>query len=144
MVSTFLYNKNRKGVEIMGSPKGKPHRKFTQEEKLSYIAGFQAAHISQSRFAKEHGLNVSVFRRWLQEYAEQGEEGLASHRNRCGNRYAALHTSKTLDEMGQLQLRMAKLEADVARLKKGYQVKGSGSRKEFVTGSGRSFRSSKI
>jgi hypothetical protein len=85
-----------------------------------------------------------MFQRWLQEYAEQGEEGLASHRNRCGNRYAALHTSKTLDEMGQLQLRMAKLEADVARLKKGYQVKGSGSQKEFVTGNGRSFKSSKI
>lgn len=143
MVSTFLYNKNRKGVESMGAPKGKPHRKFTQEEKLAYIAEFQAAHISQSKFAKEHELNLSMFKRWMKEYAEQGEEGLASHRNRCGNRYAALHTSKTLDEMGQLQLRMAKLEADVARLKKGYLVKGSGSRKEFVTGSGKSFKSSK-
>ena len=120
----------------MGAPKGKPHRKFTQEEKLAYIAEFQAAHISQSKFAKEHELNLSMFKRWMKEYAEQGKEGLASHRNRCGNRYAALHTSKTLDEMGQL-------EADVARLKKGYLVKGSGSRKEFVTGSGKSFKSSK-
>ena len=144
MVSTFLYNKNRKGAESMGAPKGKPHRKFTQEEKLAYIAEFQDVHISQSRFAKEHELNLSMFKRWMKEYAEQGEAGLASHRNRCGNRYAALHTSKTLDEMGQLQLRMAKLEADVARLKKGYLVKGSGSQKEFVTGSGKSFRSSKI
>lgn len=102
------------------------------------------AHISQSKFAKEHGLNLSMFERWMKEYGEQGEAGLASHRDRCGNRYAALHTSKTLDEMGQLQLRMAKLEADVARLNKGYRVKGSGSQKEFVTGSGKSFRSSKI
>ena len=39
---------------------------------------------------------------------------------------------------------MAKVEADIARLKKGYQVKGSGSQKEFVTGSGKSFKSSKI
>ena len=128
----------------MGAPKGKPHRQYTAEEKLSYITAYQESHISQSRFAKEHGLNDSILRRWMREYAEQGEEGLASHRNRCGNRYAALHRSKTLDEMGQLQLRMAKLEADVARLKKGYLVKGSGSQKEFVTGSGKSFRSSKI
>lgn len=128
----------------MGSPKGKPHRKFTAEEKLRYINQFQESHISQSKFAKEHRLNLSMFKRWMKEYAEQGEEGLASHRNRCGNRYAALHTSKTLDDMGQLQLRMAKLEADVARLKKGYLVKGSGSQKEFVTGNGKSFRSSKI
>ena len=124
----------------MGAPKGKPHRKFTQAEKLAYISEYQDAHISQSKFAKEHGLNLSMFERWMKEYAEQGEVGLASHRNR----YAALHTSKTLDEMGQLQLRMAKLEAAVARLKKGYRVKGSGSQKEFVTGSGKSFRSSKI
>ena len=87
----------------MGAPKGKPHRKFTQEEKLGYIAEFQDAHISQSKFAKERGLNLSVFKRWVKEYAEQGEAGLASHRNRCGNRYAALHTSKALDEMGQLR-----------------------------------------
>ena len=89
--------------------------------------------------------SLSMFECWIKEYAEQGETGLASHRDRCGNRYAALHTGKTLDEMGQLQFWMAKLEAaDVARLKKGYQVKGSGSQKEFVTDSGKSFRSSKI
>ena len=102
----------------MGAPKGKPHRKFTPEEKLRYITELQESHISQSRFAKEQGINISILKRWMKDYAEQGEEGLASHRNRCGNRYAALHTSKTLDEMGQMQLRMAKLEADVARLKK--------------------------
>ena len=128
----------------MGAPKGKPHRHYTAEEKLSYITEYQESHISQSRFAKEKGINVSILQRWMKDYAEQGDEGLASHRNRCGNRYAALHKSKTLDELGQLQLRMVKLETDVARLKKGYQVKGSGSRKEFVTGSGKSFKSSKI
>lgn len=128
----------------MGAPKGKTHRHYTAEEKLSYITACQESHVSQARFAKENGINASMLQRWMKEYAEQGEEGLASHRNRCGNRYAALHKSKTLDEMGQLQLRMAKLEADVARLKKGYLVKGSGSRKEFVTGSGKSFKSSKI
>lgn len=128
----------------MGAPKGKPHRKFTPEEKLRYITELQESHISQSRFAKEQGINISILKRWMKDYAEQGEEGLASHRNRCGNRYAALRTSKTLDEMGQMQLRMAKLEADVARLKKGYLVKGSGSQKEFVTGNGKNFKSSKI
>ena len=143
MVSTFCIME-KKGDEIMGAPKGKPHRHYTAEEKLSYITACQESHISQARFAKENGINASILQRWMKEYAEQGVEGLASHRNRCGNRYAALHKSKTLDEMGQLQLRMAKLEADVARLKKGYLVKGSGSRKEFVTGSGKSFRSSKI
>ena len=99
----------------MGAPKGKPHRHYSAEEKLSYIITYQESHISQSKFAKEQRINVSTLQRWMKDYAEQGEAGLASHRHRCGNRYAALHTSKTLDEMGQLQFRMAKWEADVAR-----------------------------
>ena len=81
----------------MGTLKGKPHRKFTQAEKLAYISEFQDTHISQSKFPKEHGLNLSMFERWMKEYAEQGEAGLASHRDRCGNRYAALHTRLILD-----------------------------------------------
>ena len=56
---------------------------------------------------------------------------------------AALHIGNSLDEMGKLELRMLKLEADLARLKKGYLVKGSGSRKEYVTGSGKIFKLSK-
>jgi hypothetical protein len=44
---------------------------------------------------------------------------------------------------GKLELRMLKLEADLARLKKGYLVKGSGSQKEYVTGSGKTFKLSK-
>ena len=52
------------------------------------------------------------------------------------------HTSKTLDEMGQLQIRMVKLEGDIVRLKK--DTKGSGSHKEFVTDSGKSLKILKI
>ena len=128
----------------MGAPKGKKHRVFTQKEKISYVEQFFESHKSVRQYTKDIGVDYGGFYRWLKAYNEEGKEGLVSHRNRCGNRYAALHTSKSLDELGQLQLRMAKLEADVARLKKGYQVKGDGFRKEFVTGSGKSFRSSKI
>ena len=128
----------------VGAPKGKKHRVFSQEEKIGYIEAFFKSHKSGRQYAKDSGLDYGCFCRWLKAYHEEGQDGLASHRNRCGNRYAALHTSNNLDELGQLQLRMAKVEADIARLKKGYQVKGSGSQKEFVTGSGKSFRSSKI
>ena len=128
----------------MGAPKGKKHRFFTQKEKVGYIEDFLNSQKSGRQYAKDTGLSYGCFCQWLKAYHEEGEEGLASHRNRCGNRYAALHTSKNLDELKQLQLRMTKLEADVARLKKGYQVKGSGSQKEFVTGKGTSFKSSKI
>ena len=130
-------------MQKMGAPKGKKHRMFTQEQKARIIERYFEEHKSGRQFAKEQEIDYGCFCRWLKQYYEEGIEGLASHRNRCGNRYAALHTSKTLDEIGQLQLRMVKLETDVARLKKGYQVKGSGSQKEYVTGSGRSFRLSR-
>ena len=126
----------------MGSPKGKKHRIFTPEEKLCLVEKYYSSHVSQMQFAKQEAITYSCLCRWIKDYAEKGKEGLASHRDGCGNRYSALHTSKTLDEIGQLQLQVAMLEADVARLKKGYLVKGSGSSKEYVTGSGKTFKSS--
>lgn len=70
--------------------------------------------MSQSGFDKQNGFYVSALEHWLKAYAEQGEEGLALHRN-C---YVALHSSKMLNEMEQLQLRMARLEANEAQLKR--------------------------
>lgn len=126
----------------MGAPKGKPHRIFSKEEKIAYVEEYYKSHVSGRRYTLDKGLAYGPFCRWLKIYAEEGKDGLVSHRDRCGNRYSAIHTSKTLDEIGRLQLQVAKLEADVARLKKGYLVKGDGSRKEYVTGSGKIFRSS--
>lgn len=127
----------------MGSPKGKKHRSFSQEEKLKFVQGFLSAHVSINKYATDNGLHSSVLHRWISDYAELGEAGLASHKNQCGNRYAALHSSKSLDITGQLELRMLKLEADVARLKKGYLTKGCGSNKVFVTYNGKNFKLSK-
>ena len=127
----------------MGSPKGKKHRVFTKEEKLRIVKEYLCAHETMHKFGVEHNLNSSVLRYWVRNYSEKGEEGLASHRDKCGNKYSALHISNSLDEMGKLELRMLKLETDLARLKKGYLVKGSGSQKEYVTGSGKIFKLSK-
>lgn len=98
----------------MGAPKGKKHRFFTQEEKIGYIEDFLNAQKSGCQYVKDTGLLYGCFCQWFKAYHEEGEEGLASHRNR----YTALHASKNLDELKQLQLRMAKPEADVAWLKK--------------------------
>lgn len=40
-----------------------------------------------------------------------------------------------MTEMERLKLIIAKQEVEIARLKKGYYVKGVGAGKEFVTGS---------
>ena len=91
---------------------------FLVRKKNRLYRGFFESNKSGRQYAKDAELDYGCFCRWLKAYHEEGRDGLASHRNRCGNRYAALHISKNLNALGQLQLRMAKVEADVARLKK--------------------------
>ena len=126
----------------MGSPKGKAHRRYSQEEKVRVVERYHQEHISVAALSRSEGINYSIVNRWIMNHSKEGDVSLALHDDRKGNRYSAIHTSNTIDEIGRLQLQVAKLEADVARLKKGYLVKGDGSQKEYVTGNGKTFRSS--
>ena len=69
---------------------------------------------------------------FIRTYHEFGEEGLQS-KKKTGNRFSALHTSKSLTEVDRLKLIVMKQEIEIERLKKGYIVKGVGASKEFVT-----------
>ena len=75
---------------------------------------------------------------WVKRYLEEGEDALEP---KNGNPYAALHRSKSLSEVEQLRLIVAKQEIEIARLKKGYWVEGVGVKKEYVTGSGKNTKS---
>lgn len=124
----------------MGSKKGVPHRKWSKEDKLRIIKLHLEEHQSLNQIEKEQGVDHSLVSAWVKKYLEEGEEALAPHK---GNPYAALHTSKSLSEVERLRLMVAKLEVENARLKKGYWVEGAGASKEYVTGSGRTTKSSK-
>ena len=124
----------------MGSKKGVPHRRWSKEEKLKIIRLHLDEHKSIQQIEKEYGVNSSLVSRWVKRYLEEGEETLEPHN---GNPYAALHTSKSLSEVERLRLIVAKQEVEIARLKKGYWVEGAGANKEYVTGSGKSTKSSK-
>ena len=124
----------------MGSKKGVAHRKWSKEEKLRIIKLHLEEHQSLNQIEKEQGVDHSLVSAWVKKYLEEGEEALAPHK---GNQYAALHTSKSLSEVERLRLMVAKLEVENARLKKGYWVEGAGASKEYVTGSGRTTKSSK-
>lgn len=124
----------------MSSKKGVPHRKWSKEEKLRIIKLHLEEHQSLNQIEKEQGVDHSLVSAWVKKYLEEGEEALVPHK---GNPYAALHTSKSLSEVERLRLMVAKLEVENARLKKGYWVEGAGASKEYVTGSGRTTKSSK-
>ena len=124
----------------MGCKKGVPHRKWSKEDKLRIVKLHLEGHQSLNQIEKEQGVDHSLVSAWVKKYLEEGEEALAPHK---GNPYAALHTSKSLSEVERLRLMVAKLEVENARLKKGYWVEGAGANKEYVTGSGKTTKSSK-
>ena len=70
-------------------------------------------------------------------YALRGDvykrQALNPDKLRTGNRFSALHASKSLTEEERLRLTVEKLQIENERLKKGYIVKGVGASKEFVT-----------
>ena len=130
-VSTFLMLGFKQGGGFMGRPKGGKNRKWTAEEKLRIVNRHLKDHISINQVAKEENISNGMLSSWISKYLDGGEAALAG---KSGNPYAALHTSKSLTEEERLRLIIAKQEVEIARLKKGYFVKGVGAKKEYVTG----------
>jgi len=124
----------------MGTKKGTKPRKWSKEEKLKMVLLHLNDKVPLMQIEREYSVSSGLVSTWVKKYLNGGEESLVS---RSGNPYAALHTSKSLSEVDRLRLIVAKQEIEIARLKKGYWVKGVGVNKEYVTGSGENTRSSK-
>ena len=113
--------------------KGETKRIWTKEQKVAIIKRYYKEHISAGALAKEYDADKSMICRWIRNYNKDGEAAFDSKSHRKGNPLSALHTSKSLTENERFRLQLAKLEIENERLKKGYQVKGTGANKEFVT-----------
>lgn len=116
----------------MGRPKGGKNRRWTKEEKLKIINRHLIDKIPLKQVAIEFNIAHGMLSNWITKYLECGEDALTATRG--GNRFAALSTSKSLTEVERLRLIVAKQEVEIARLKKGYFVKGVGASREYVTG----------
>lgn len=117
-------------------------RKFTMrspEEKEAIILEYLNGHHGSTRkTAEKYGIDRTMLRRWIKKYRENGIEGLKSKSGKgnhigCGNPFCGLQRKKRKTREEELELENLKLKVEVARLKKGYQVKGVGSKKEYVT-----------
>ena len=96
--------------------KGRPHRKYSKEEKMRYVRLHLEDHISVRQIERDYGIGSSLVSSWVKRYLQDGEDALEPHN---GNPYAALHRSKSLSEVDRLRLLVAKQEVEIARLKKG-------------------------
>ena len=112
--------------------KGQKRRVWTKEQKLEIIGKHLNEHISVRTLEKEYNADRSMICHWLRDYGNYGESAF-DRKGHPGNLFAALHTSKTLTETERLRLQLVKFEIENERLKKGYQVKGVGANKEFVS-----------
>lgn len=83
--------------------------------------------------SKEYDFTRQHFYVWLQKYQEKGIEGLKYNSGKNYNRSKGLHLRKPKNKIEELELELMKKEIEIARLKKGYKVKGVGAKKEFVT-----------
>ena len=122
--------------------KGQIPKKWTRDQKAEIVHRHLDEHISLKTLEAEYQADHSMISKWVKKYIAEGESK-KKKKKRPGNPYAALHTSKSLSEVERLRLMVAKLEVENARLKKGYWVEGAGANKAYVTGSGKTTKSSK-
>ena len=108
------------------------------EEKESIVLEYlNDKHPSHRKTADKYGISHKRFRIWIKKYREQGIDGLRSQTGKRGSKHGnglkGLHVKKNKTREEELELENLKLKVENARLKKGYLVKGVGSKKEYVT-----------
>ena len=106
------------------------------EEKESIV--LESLQQGCSQTAQKYDISRSVLKIWRKEYREHGIDGLRSQTGKArhpgkGNPFSGLQNKKNKTREEELELENLKLKVEVARLKKGYLVKGVGSKKEYVT-----------
>lgn len=123
----------------MGRNKGGSNRKYSIEDKLRICRLHYDDHISFGDLTIAEKIPLGNIGRWIIQYRDQGEEGLRPKRK--GAPCLGLRKQKGMSELELLKLENLKLKVEVERLKKGYTVKGVGSKKEYVTLGGKIIKS---
>ena len=114
----------------MGRPKGGKNRSYTPEYKLSIVKRHIEKYETFNDIAKDENLSDGMIANWYKAYHENGIDGLKPKKK--GNPFNKLF-SKSLSKEERLELENLKLRIENERLKKGYQVKGGGVNKEYVS-----------
>ena len=123
-----------------GRPKGVKNRQYSIEFKQRAMNDYFDNYKSKQEILSKYSISSGTFDVWKKNYLDGV---LEAGRKRTGNRFSALHTSKSLSKEERLELENLKLRIENERLKKGYLVKGGGVNKEYVSISDANTRSSR-
>lgn len=115
----------------MGIPKGSKRRNWTYEEKKRIVLRYINENLGVRSLAKQENMDYSLLNHWVHKYLDNGDDGLKP-KVHSGNTFAAIGTSKKLSEVEKLKPTVVKQQIEIERLKKGYQVKGVGTKKEYI------------
>ena len=113
--------------------KSKNTMRSAEEKERIVLESFKEG---RNKTANKYDIHVRVLTKWRRKYQEFGLDGLRSQTGKTSHGYnhlARLRNKKNRTREEELELENLKLKVEVARLKKGYQVKGVGSKKEYVT-----------
>ncbi len=91
--------------------------------------------IGQSKICHKYNISRSLMWNWVKKYEKKGIKGLESKTGKYSKHHKnmGLHFRKPKNKIEELELEIMKKDIEIARLKKGYNVKGVGQEKEFVT-----------
>ena len=115
----------------MGRVSTKNHMR-TPEEKEAIVLEYMNGKAGTREVSADYGINRSVLIKWIKKYRENGIEGLRSKTGKDRNSNKGKY-NRHLSEVEKLKKELLKKEIEIERLKKGYQVKGGGETKEYVT-----------
>lgn len=115
-----------------GHPQGKKNIIRSIEEKEQIILEYLNGKVGYRAIAKSHNVSDSVFKIWIKQYRKNGIQGLSSQTGKHHNPNRGRH-NRHLSEIDKLKEQLLKKDIEIERLKKGYQVKGDGVTKEYIT-----------
>ena len=117
----------------MGHPKGRRNRMRSAEGKADHIKRFEAGCLAGKGFARANGVCPSLFDAWLAKFRSGGVGALLSKQGKLSRgRKQSLAKKKSRTREEELEYENLRLKVELERAKKGYAVRGGGSRKEFV------------
>ena len=116
----------------MGRPLGGKNNMRTPEEKEAIVLEYLSGKVGYREVAKAHGVSKRLLEVWVGKYLKNGIEGLSSKSGKGSNGNKGKY-DRHPSEVDKLKKELLKKEIEIERLKKGYQVKGGGDQKEYVT-----------
>ena len=125
----------------MGRPSGTKNNMRTPEEKEKIVNDYLNSGKGACEYERMTGISRKLIFQWIKKYFKNGIEGLKSKTGKCSKKGIIGRPKKAVTREEELERENTKLKIEIARLKKGYYVKGVGQRKEYVSINNRSIKS---